>query len=216
MHVPAQPLAIETKTTRRAHDEAVLQACNQLQENEEEKGKTLWIADKLKLRSFAIIDAHDVEHNALIHEANLSRILGQDLPTTLISTLPAKHKRECSCHSNNEATDDPKTSILSTTGNWKYQEKLLDRKHVELSEEIAEMLNEDWKLRPQMKFFCAQLFSGSILVQGMKALLINCVEAYERTKQVDSQRENFTNKNGIPPPTSLKRRQPDTPMSGPQ
>ncbi|GAB5586230.1 hypothetical protein Unana1_01130 [Umbelopsis nana] len=148
MHVPAQPLAIETKTTRRAHDEALLQACNQLQENEEEKGKTLWIADKLKLRPFAIIDAHDVEHNALIHEAILSRILGQDLPTTLISTVPAKRKRECSCQSNNEATDDPKISILSATGNWKYQEKLLDRKHVELSEEIAEMLNEDWRLHP--------------------------------------------------------------------
>jgi hypothetical protein len=42
---------------------------------------------------------------------------------------------------------------VSTTGNWKYQEKLLDRKHVELSKEVAEMLNEDWRLRPPMNFF---------------------------------------------------------------
>lgn len=58
VQIPARPEPIVKDISRRKYDEAVLQACNMLDKSSEERSKTLWIVDILKLRPFAMTDVH--------------------------------------------------------------------------------------------------------------------------------------------------------------
>jgi hypothetical protein len=49
-----------------------------------------------------------------------------------------------------------------------------------------------------MRYACASMISGIILRNKDKAIVINCVEIYGRTKTVDSHRESFRCKKGLP------------------
>lgn len=59
---------------------------------------------------------------------------------------------------------------------------------MELSPELCNLFNRDWEFYPQVKFATAKLFSGSILYNTNvgQAVIANTVEAYGRTKVVDS------------------------------
>ncbi|ORZ09370.1 hypothetical protein BCR41DRAFT_293443, partial [Lobosporangium transversale] len=59
-----------------------------------------------------------------------------------------------------------------------------------LTDSMCELLNRDWEFRPQFKFACAQLLAGSILLNcnNNEAVMLNTVESYGRTKDVDAHR----------------------------
>lgn len=61
-------------------------------------------------------------------------------------------------------------------------------------------------MKPQSKYCCAQLFAGAVLINESKkhGIIINCAEAYGRTRTVDAHRECFVNKKGRPAPSSLR------------
>lgn len=66
------------------------------------------------------------------------------------------------------------------------------------------MLNSDWERMPNIKYACAQVLAGSILVneKAGHAVLVNTLEAYCRLRSVDIHRELSNQHGSIPPPTS--------------
>lgn len=55
----------------------------------------------------------------------------------------------------------------------------------EVSESALGILNQDWKNKAYVRIACGQLLAGSILVEGSEALLINCIELYNRKPSFD-------------------------------
>ncbi|KAI1288543.1 hypothetical protein EDD11_009938, partial [Mortierella claussenii] len=87
----------------------------------------------------------------------------------------------------------PYTKILST------------RNYTEIDDTVCRYLNEDWTLKPQLRYACARILAGSIWIntQTGSAIIANTVEIYGRTKNFDAHREPFTQKKEQPVPTSI-------------
>ncbi|ORX51552.1 hypothetical protein DM01DRAFT_1408524 [Hesseltinella vesiculosa] len=66
-----------------------------------------------------------------------------------------------------------------------YQKYLSARNYQELTGSTADIANSDWIINPNTPHFLARLFCGSILINPTGALMVNCVEAYGRTKSAD-------------------------------
>lgn len=67
------------------------------------------------------------------------------------------------------------------------------------------LLNIGWVFQPQVRFFCALVLSGAIVVNKTvgETLLINTIEVYGRFRTVDSHFERFNMKKNMFPPSSL-------------
>ncbi|KAK3848159.1 MAG: hypothetical protein J3R72DRAFT_416215 [Linnemannia gamsii] len=65
-----------------------------------------------------------------------------------------------------------------------YASTLLIRSFVELDSPLCELLNEYWRLQPQLQYACAQALAGSIFLNTTNSqdVIINTVEAYGRKK----------------------------------
>ncbi|KAI7900882.1 uncharacterized protein BX663DRAFT_438374, partial [Cokeromyces recurvatus] len=68
---------------------------------------------------------------------------------------------------------------------------LKHEKYEEINESAFSILNQDWKRKPYIRIACGQLLAGSILVEENQALLINCIELYNRKPSVDLHYERF-------------------------
>ncbi|CEJ05243.1 hypothetical protein RMCBS344292_19188 [Rhizopus microsporus] len=84
-----------------------------------------------------------------------------------------------------------------------YNKIIFDEDFVELDDDWAKFLNEDWAVKPQMRFACSVLLSGMILVKETQCIIVHCNEVYARTKSLDSHRESFKIKKGMLPISSL-------------
>ncbi|KAF9958060.1 hypothetical protein BGZ72_000925 [Mortierella alpina] len=205
--IPASSLSTaETIPSVRDHDLAVLSACNQLSESDEEKCKTLFIVDALKLRPFAIRSDLGLEQYALAHKTVLDKLV---LGEVAVSATDIPRKRRC--------VEVPVTTVAPGLENLlsasPYASSLLSRTFVELDEPLCELLNEDWRLQPQLQYACAQALAGSIFfnTRNNQAVINNTVEVYGRKVSVDSHRERFSSKKGVVsnsslPPSSFKTR----------
>lgn len=76
--------------------------------------------------------------------------------------LPTDH-----CSLNNTTTD---SFLRHTLQNDIFGEKLKQSMFVEMSGELATLLQEDWMLSPQMRYVTPKLFSGAILVENHQIL----------------------------------------------
>ncbi|KAI7903460.1 uncharacterized protein BX663DRAFT_506579 [Cokeromyces recurvatus] len=56
-----------------------------------------------------------------------------------------------------------------------------------------DILHEDWVQGPHLRFACAQLLVGCILVDQEQILLVNCNEVYGRLRTLDAHYERFQN-----------------------
>jgi hypothetical protein len=63
--------------------------------------------------------------------------------------------------------------------------------YMEIDENISNTANIDWIGSPQARFAVSQLFAGFILLDGIKALLVNCVEPYGRKNDNDPHAEQY-------------------------
>jgi hypothetical protein len=78
-----------------------------------------------------------------------------------------------------------------------------------MTDEIADFLNQDWLLHPQMRYACSRILAGMILLDTMtgKSIVANSIEVYGRTRSLDSHREALCNNNtsSLPPETTKYR-----------
>ncbi|KAG2193392.1 hypothetical protein INT47_007684 [Mucor saturninus] len=80
-----------------------------------------------------------------------------------------------------------------------YRNMLMKLHHFNLND-VAVLLNTDWMHVPQIKFDCAQVLAGAILLNTISgdAILLNTIEVYGRTKNVDIHHEISTPKDSTP------------------
>ncbi|CEG82315.1 hypothetical protein RMATCC62417_16399 [Rhizopus microsporus] len=192
---------------RRSYDDAVLYACQQLGDTEDNQRKTLFITDTLKLKPFAIINADGIEQNGLAHANVIEKAVRS--ASTIQSTIPSKR----SLHAMETTQADlcfscyppPPGDLGSLFAISPYGKLLRQRKYTMLSNELCDLANHDWRFHPQTKYYVAQLFAGAILFRtdNHQAIIINTVEAYGRGKSVDIHREIFGMKKGTAIETSL-------------
>lgn len=68
-----------------------------------------------------------------------------------------------------------------------------------MNDDIANLLNQDWLLRPQMRFYAAKVLAGAILVNpsSLSAIMINTIEVYGRTSIIDPHCERSMTKKKV-------------------
>ncbi|KAG0324180.1 hypothetical protein BGZ99_002143 [Dissophora globulifera] len=214
VNIPAPPSSgTETVTPARDHDFAVISACHIVGDSAEERIKTLFIVDALKLRPFTLLDQLGFERFALAHMTVVDKLsIGQvAIHTTDLPQKKRKLEQGKDCPTCSPSTAPGLEQLLALSP---YAATLLTRKFVELDTAMCELLNEDWTLQPQLQYACAQLLAGSIFFNTRKgdAVMNNVVEVYGRKKSVDAHRERFSakksvaNKTSLPPATGTRYR----------
>ncbi|KAG0307839.1 hypothetical protein BGZ99_001352 [Dissophora globulifera] len=187
----------------RTHEEAVLFSCNLVNSQEGEKQRTLGIIEALDLQPLALEDQNGAEQNVLAHRLVLEKLLFG--PVTLSSTIPLKKRRRdesSTCWNCSPASAAGMEHLLSTSP---YAANIASRRYVELNDDICELLNRDWRFSTQLRFACARILSGCVLInkRNGQAIVANTVEVYGRTRMVDAHREPFTVRKGHPVTNSL-------------
>ncbi|KAG9060795.1 hypothetical protein KI688_008876 [Linnemannia hyalina] len=67
------------------------------------------------------------------------------------------------------------------------------RKYTELDNGVCELFNRDWEFFPYLRFACAKILAGCLLLnnQNGQVIIANTIEVYGRTRLVDAHREPF-------------------------
>jgi hypothetical protein len=168
-----------------------LQACKALDANPEEQQRVLKIMEAYSLRPISLA-AEGTDESALTHADNLKNCNDTKLDISVIPP-PKKQRKDAE-----NMVISPNASLYSSTVSGPYRERFLKNNYVELSDQVSIFLNQDWLLRPQMRFACSRLLVGSILLlpSSGESIVINSAEIHGRTRSVDSHRESFKARKG--------------------
>ncbi|KAI9005468.1 hypothetical protein CLU79DRAFT_882030, partial [Phycomyces nitens] len=143
-------------------DSAAIYACQQMDADDTEKSKTLYILDTLALQPFAIIDKHGHAKHALAHKKIISDLVGKH--DSIRSILPMKRRHlDTTHHLCINCSPVIATGLENLFAVSPYIDILQQRTFVELTPNICALVNKDWDFYPQIKYATAKLFSGCIL-----------------------------------------------------
>ncbi|KAI7889556.1 uncharacterized protein EV154DRAFT_273824 [Mucor mucedo] len=193
---------METNVMLRDHSEAIINACQSMDSSLDVKHKNSWIIDKMGLEPFALtFSDHQnnvVEYNALSHSTNIRKMSNNTFECKAI--LPEKRK--------SIEGEGVKANVCSNLASLIHgsplRNLLMQRTYFQLNDEISSLLNGDWKHEPNLKFACAQVLAGAILlnVSSGVAIMINTIEMYGMTKSVDIHRDVSASMDSSLPPIS--------------
>ncbi|KAG1178824.1 hypothetical protein G6F70_000515 [Rhizopus microsporus] len=212
LDMPSTTQSIDKPTKKlRTYNEAITYACQQ-KGTENDKNKTMFIVDTLSLKPFAILDNHGNEENALAHDTIVNKLVTKHDSIKSIPTMKRPYKDDSATNSlciNCSSQVHAELSNLFDTS--PYSSLLKQREYTPLTDDICTLLNKDWQFYPQVKYFSATVFAGSIILNtnNNQAIMINTVEMYGRTKITDYHRESFGKlknsviKNSLPPPIKI-------------
>ncbi|KAG2220446.1 hypothetical protein INT45_004188 [Circinella minor] len=133
------------------------------------------------------------ENFLLIHEKRWTNVCNDEI----MSITPVVKKRVV------EEPVNIDISLRDVVTNGPYSKLFLKEDFIEMNEKMTKRLNDDWSTFPHVRFACAALLSGMVIINHNKALIVNCNEVYGRTKSVDEHHEGFIIKKGIVPTSSL-------------
>ncbi|CEI92546.1 hypothetical protein RMCBS344292_06801 [Rhizopus microsporus] len=150
-------LSVKTKRSQpenctRDYNHAVLYSCNALQLDKSQQEQLVKFVDAMNLRPLSMISHDGVEENTLIHENIAAKICANKYDD--ISLVYDTKKRKLN-----------EDSMLEIIPELPYNKIIFDEDFVELDDDWAKFLNEDWAVKPQMRFACSILLSGMILVK---------------------------------------------------
>lgn len=193
---------------RRSFDELILRALRQSGSSTNERNKALWIVDGLKLQPFALQNGNQVEEIALTHCDNLMPLIAKDQDHSFhVKHITAGKKRAWD-NSGISTSANPTTNIeanlMPIQYYGPYAEQLSKRHFKQLEINSCQLLNEDWTFLPQLRFACAQLLAGAIIMnKNNEAALVNTVGIYGRQRSLGVHREKLVNKKGNSASSSL-------------
>lgn len=207
LDMPSATQSIDMPTKKlRTYNEAINHACQQ-NGTENDKNKTMFIVDTLSLKPFTILDNHGHEENALAHDTIVNRLVTKHNFIKSIPTMkrPYEDDNAALCINCSSQMHADLSNLLDTSP---YSSLLKQREYIPLTDDICTLLNKDWQVYPQVKYFSAAVFAGSIILNTNinQAIMINTVEMYGRTKTTDYHRESFGRlknsviTNSLPPP----------------
>ncbi|KAI9321867.1 hypothetical protein BX666DRAFT_2017601 [Dichotomocladium elegans] len=136
---------VHSPLPRHSYAEAVVQGCQSMHANEDERAKAL-IEDNES--------SHKPEYNAFTHPVNIKRMIGRRLVCHPI--VPAKRNVHKSSSWGHQFARLVHFSHLRNI--------LVQRQYFELYDQACQMLNSDWEYMPNIKYACAQALAGCILV----------------------------------------------------
>ncbi|KAJ2960877.1 hypothetical protein NQZ79_g3809 [Umbelopsis isabellina] len=182
----------ELKDTLRSHDGAIIYSCNSQNHSREEQIRTIKLTKALDLEPLAIINANGKEFNALTHKDLAKIFVFNQESCTFRPSVNLKRKISSLEKDDEDENWSLEPSIALILKNCKYSDHFAKQKYIEVDDTISEMMNTDWTFHPQLRYACARLLAGSIIMnKNGNALLVNTVEIYGRTRTVDSHYERF-------------------------
>jgi hypothetical protein len=197
--------------SQRCYEQAVLYTCQGEDATEREKDILLNVSEPLGLTLIAIIDAEGHEENILAHNNVVSRLCDNEKKRLAFKRTDNpkrcydgtfKYSICCPLAISNQTNQPGLSSVLSSCP---FKKVLYTRTFIELNDDMCELSNDDWKLRPQLRYFCARALEGSIIINNKDntAVLVNTVEVYGRKKPTDAHHERYmsNNKPGLPSTT---------------
>ncbi|CEJ01052.1 hypothetical protein RMCBS344292_15091 [Rhizopus microsporus] len=130
-----------------------------------------------------VTDGQSVELNGLAHRNNISELADKTFICEPI--LSVKRKRDVDASIDNICPD-----LASLIYRSPYRNILLNQHYFDLYESMTRWLSIDWTTEPQMKYVCAQVLAGAVLLNtnNGEAIIINTIEIYGDTKSVDIHR----------------------------
>lgn len=135
----------------------------------------MFIVDALKLKPFSIANKNGVEQNALAHPIVIVKTISES--SIVGPTLPSKRtfydmdSNEKFCFNCSHTNPGYLQTLLTVSP---YAKLLQKRKYVELSNDLCDLLNNDWTFVPHMKYFAAQLLAGSIIRNSVNGFGKEC------------------------------------------
>lgn len=171
---------------RRSASEAVIAACSKAEETEAYTNLLQTLISGADLIPFAIIDSSGSEINALSSAKNLSRLMMNEQEKPVKFSLCAPDITTIEKVIRPPENDIPLTHPL-----------MEDENYVEIDKTTLQLLNEDWVLKPQLRYSTTELLAGALLVENDQVLHLNCVEAYARLPTLDAHHERFSARKGV-------------------
>ncbi|KAI9033969.1 hypothetical protein CLU79DRAFT_726479 [Phycomyces nitens] len=190
----------------RNYEHAILHACGAMHLDQNEAKRQIKLIDALDLRPIALIDQDGNEENCLASISVIERLSSAHSTFAFHEVNPTKKRRLNSTDSLITHPDINLDASLSyVIDSSPYAHTLHSEAYVELSSDICELLNTDWLREPQLRYFCAQVFAGAILLESEtgQAMLVNSIEVYGRTISQDVHHERFLSKDETILPSSL-------------
>ncbi|KAG2195136.1 hypothetical protein INT47_007000 [Mucor saturninus] len=194
------PITDENVTTR-SYSQVIAHPRKSMDRPQDKIDKNAWIIDKLGMEPFALTYSNrngvTIEYNALCHRSNLENMIGENVECK--SLLPEKRKYK---------SDIIDTIICPNLAplihRSPYRNMLMKLHHSNLNDDVAVLLNTDWIHVPHIKFACAQVLAGAILLNTIsgEAILLNTIEVYGRTENVDIHRGISTPEDSTLPSSS--------------
>ncbi|KAG0162233.1 hypothetical protein DFQ30_002570, partial [Apophysomyces sp. BC1015] len=198
-------------STVRDYDHAIIHACNGAEWTQQEQQRTINIMDAYKLRPIKIINENKVEANALTHERNLWSCSHGNMQVSPV--VPGKKRKldtTSACDVRLKSGHDTaamslNASLFGALSSGPYAKHFLDEAYIEISEDLANFLNQDWSICPNLRFACSRLLAGMLFLNmdSGKALVANSVEVYCRDRNIDSHHEHFKASKNTTPANSL-------------
>lgn len=177
----------KSKNSNEYHD-SVLEACDALSLLSSEQENKIMAARIAHVRPI-VLTADDQQYHLLTASIHAEELISKQ-PANVTFSLPVEPVIvEKPDYSTALISDDGLLEQLIRKSALK--NTLLQRNFVEMDKGFADFLNNDWRFAPHMRYATPQLFAGAILVSDTSALLLNCVEAYGRTKSIDAFCEHF-------------------------
>lgn len=187
------PAATCLNSVRRNYSQAIAYACQSMNADKDEIDKNEWIIEKMKLEPFSLFplgsdgqpvtDGQSVELNGLAHRNNISELADKTFICEPI--LSVKRMRDVDASIDNICPD-----LASLIYRSPYRNILLNQHYFDLYESMTRWLNIDWTTELQMKYVCAQVLAGAVLLNtnNGEAIIINTIEIYGDMKSVDIHR----------------------------
>ncbi|ORX48852.1 hypothetical protein DM01DRAFT_1326125 [Hesseltinella vesiculosa] len=183
------PISKSKSDAQHDFDQAIMHACQSMDVTVEEHNKNKWILGQIKLEPFSLFsrDHNDdkIEYNAFSHHENVKNMSNRTLECKPI--IPLKGSMDV----NNIVSCNYAADLASLIHKSPHQQLLASRQYFELDETTTLLLNKDWMHEPHIKYACAQILAGAILLNtnNGESVLVNTIETYGRTKLVDIHRQ---------------------------
>ncbi|KAG0205354.1 hypothetical protein BGX28_003019 [Mortierella sp. GBA30] len=187
--IPNQPTTLVVSagsSKKRSHDEDVLSAFQIADESERCKRIVLSTAASYDLSPFMVKDCKGNEFVALAHSSVVAKLQEETVRIAIATTEPKPASSEnTSCSSLPCAAE---LDIASVIANSPYASALRTREFMEVDSSIWEVLNSDFQTRLQLRYACAQILAGSVLLNTSngQAVIANTVEIYGLKEPMDS------------------------------
>jgi hypothetical protein len=162
---------------------ATLAAAGGLEYNMEDQQKTLILTDITNLTPNALLS--EPRSYYLLSNAADVQELHEQQPEVIFSippdpsNLPKDHEAD-------------HTLLTFLMNNSSMASLLKDENYTELNRNHLKKANCDWLTNPEARYTVSQMVAGCILLDGTKAIIINCVEPYGRKKSIDPHYERYS------------------------